>query len=246
MPTQFSRALSELDIELILANSPQAKGRIERLWGTAQDRLVKELRLAKARTIDQANEVLGRTFVPWFNRRCTHQPASVNDAHRGVQGLDLQAILCHQEQRVVANDYTIRFENRVYQLLPPALAGQRGGKVTVEKRSDGSIHLRFKGTYLKFRSARQDVRVNDAAAADLVAPPPDPRSLSHEPIPAARNRKTNEARDKSIASPAVHRTGGRSGRTPALPCPAAGKSCGRSKTAWRPAPTHPWRKAAPA
>ena len=82
VPTQFSRALGELGIELILANSPQAKGRVERLWGTAQDRLVKELRLAKARTIEQANAVLEEKFMPWFNRRCTHKPASGNDAHR--------------------------------------------------------------------------------------------------------------------------------------------------------------------
>ena len=243
VPTQFSRALSELDIELILASSPQAKGRIERLWGTAQDRLVTELRLAKAATIEQANEVLERTFVAWFNRRCTHEPASGNDAHRSMGALKPETILCQQEQRIVANDYTIRFENRVYQLLPPALAGQRGGKVIVEKRSNGSIHIRFKGRYLKFQPARQDVPVDDAAAATLGAPPPDPRSLAHKPIPAG-GKKTNEATNQSIASPAVHRTGGRSGRTPALPCPAAGKSCGRSKSAWRPAPSHPWRQPA--
>lgn len=250
VPTQFSRALAELDVELILANSPQAKGRVERLWGTAQDRLVKELRLAKARTLDEANEVLQRTFVPWFNRRCTHQPASANDAHRSIDGLDIRAILCHQETRVVANDYTIRFENRVYQLLPPTLAGQRGGKVTVQKRADGSIHLQFKQMYLKFRSAPQDPPPIEAAVANLGAPPPDPRSLSLKPIPvidaAQRRRKEKDPATQMTGSITVHRTGGRSGRTPAEPCPAAGKSCGRSKSAWRPAPSHPWRKATPA
>ena len=125
VPTQFSRALSELGVELISANSPQAKGRVERLWGTAQDRLVKELRLAKARTMDQANAVADAKFVPWFNRWCAVKPASGNDAHRplgngGGHGPDLAAILCIQETRTVANDYTIRLGNRVYQLLPPA------------------------------------------------------------------------------------------------------------------------------
>jgi hypothetical protein len=149
--TQFSRGLKELEVELILAGSPQAKGRVERLWGTAQDRLVKELRLAQASTIEQANRVLAEKFVPWFNRRCTHQPASGNDAHRPLgKGHDLDAILSIQHQRVVANDYTIRFENQVYQLLPPALPGQRGGKVTIQQRANGSMHIFFKGRYLQY------------------------------------------------------------------------------------------------
>lgn len=102
VPTQFSRALEELGVELILAGTPQAKGRVERLWGTAQDRLVKELRLARARTLEQANAVLEEKFMPWFNRRCTHKPASGNDAHRPLgRKQDLEAILSIQEKRVV-------------------------------------------------------------------------------------------------------------------------------------------------
>ena len=74
--TQFARALEELDIGWIPAGSPQAKGRVERFNGTAQDRLVKELRLAGAATIQQANEVLDAIFLPWFNRRCTVKPVT--------------------------------------------------------------------------------------------------------------------------------------------------------------------------
>lgn len=166
VPTQFSRALCELEVELILANSPQAKGRVERAWGTAQDRLVKELRLAGARTMEEANAVLERTFLPWFNRRCTVRPASANDAHRQIGTLDLQAILSIQEERVVGNDYTIRFENRVYQLLAPAWPGERGGKVIVEQRADGSMKVRFKGRYLPHKL----VTSNEAAEPGALPP----------------------------------------------------------------------------
>jgi len=240
VPTQFSRALKELDIELILANSPQAKGRVERAWGTAQVRLVKELRLAEARAIDQANAALEEKFLPWFNRRCTVKPASANDAHRGIGMLDMKAILSIQEQRVVANDYTIQLENRVYQLPGPALPGERGGQVIVEKRADGAMKIRFKGRYLEY----QAVAAADAAAVKvLVALPPNPRSLAREPIPAVvRNAK--DRADESTRSAAVYRPAGRSGRTPALPCPPGGTSGGKSKKPWRPAPAHPWRNAA--
>ena len=236
--TQFSRALEELQIERILANSPQAKGRIERLWGTAQDRLVKELRLANASTLEQANMVLEKVFIPWFNRHCTAKPASENDAHRPLgRGHDLSAILSHQEKRVVCNDYTIRFENQVYQLLPPAWPGERGGAVIVEKRLDHSMKIRFKQRYLEYR------RIEEAEKG-LAAPGGESLSLSLKPIPAEVKAKAKGRATEMTRPCAVHRTGGRSGRTPAEPCPPAGGSCGSSKGAWRPASTHPWRKAA--
>lgn len=148
VPTQFSRALSQLDIELILANSPQAKGRIERLWGTAQDRLVKLLRGSGATTLKEANRVLKR-FVKWFNDTCTHEPRSKTDAHRPIEGLDVESILSSQEVRSVMNDYTISFEGVSYQLLPPVWPGERGGKVTIERR-EGAMKIRFRDRYLKF------------------------------------------------------------------------------------------------
>ncbi len=100
--TQFGRALSELDIELIRAHSPQAKGRVERLFGTAQDRWVKEMRLAKVRTIEQANALLER-LVPEFNRRFTRAANRPTDAHRRLgPGHRLESILSIQSERVVA------------------------------------------------------------------------------------------------------------------------------------------------
>jgi DNA-binding Lrp family transcriptional regulator len=237
VPTQFSRALEELGIELILANSPQAKGRIERLWGTAQDRLVKELRLARASTIEQANRVLEEKFLPWFNRHCTMKPQSRNDAHRPLgPAHDLAAILAHQEPRTVANDYTIQYEGRVYQLHKPVWPGQRGGQVIVECRRDGSMQVRFRGRYLSFQPMAEKKQETEG----MGAPPPNPRSLSHEPIPADAQAKGRVA--KTTRPSAVHRAAGRSGRTSALPCPPNGRSCGSSKAAWRPGPQHAWRK----
>ena len=165
--TQFARALKELQIELILAFSPQAKGRIERFFQTAQDRLVKELRLARARSMEQANVVLEEKFIPWFNRWCSVRPASPNDAHRPLHpSMHLGSILSIQEHRHVANDYTFRLDNRLYQLLPPPLPGLRGGRVTIEHRLDGSMHVRLRKSALRYQS------VGPADRQDLGAPPP--------------------------------------------------------------------------
>jgi len=149
--TQFGRAMEELDIELILAHSPQAKGRIERLWGLAQDRWVKELRLAKVSTRAGANDLLHSTLVPEYNRRFTVKPTEGSNAHRELgRRYCLPAILSIQAERTVANDYTIRFANRFYQLHKPALPGLRGGKVIVEERRDGKMAIRFGKNYLNY------------------------------------------------------------------------------------------------
>jgi hypothetical protein len=228
--TQFSRALEELGIKLILANSPQAKGRVERLWGTCQDRWVKELRLAKAKTIEQANELLQSKLEPEFNRKFAVKPASGNDAHRALdRSQDLASILSIQERRTVANDYTIRYENRTYQLLPPAWPGERGGTVIVEQRLDGSLHVRLKRRYLAYKMLPTMERLS-------LTPGPIPVMASSEPGRA-------EVKDPAVeatGSITVHRAGRRSGRTPALPYPPASRSCGRGKDAYRPAPSHPW------
>ena len=149
--TQFGRALRELGIELIWAHSPQAKGRVERSFGTAQDRWVKELRLAKVCTVEEANKCLERV-VPAHNRRFAKKAKQQNDAHRPLgPSHDLEAILSIQEERTVTNDYTVRFRNRFYQLLPPALPGLRGGKVVIECRLDGTMAIRFQSRHLKYK-----------------------------------------------------------------------------------------------
>jgi transposase InsO family protein len=232
--TQFARALEELGIGWIPAGSPQAKGRVERFNGTAQDRLVKELRLAGAATMEQANEVLDTVFLPWFNRRCTVKPGSRNNAHRSLHpSMNLAAILSIQERRKVANDYTIRLDNRIYQIQPPALPGLRGGWVTVEKRLDGSQHIRFKGSYLKYEVV--------PLAKSSGALPPNPRSLALWQTPAEDAQKRGRA--VGAAGPcAVRLTLGRSGRTPAEPCPPKGAKSIPAKVPYRRPPEHPWNK----
>lgn len=240
VPTQFSRALAELEIELILANSPQAKGRVERLWGTLQDRWVKELRLAQAMTMEQANALVDEKLTGEFNRRFKVKAASASDAHRPLgPGQQIAAILSVQEQRTVANDYTIRLANEFYQLLPPVWPGERGGRVVVERRLDGSMKVRFKGRYLPYRKIEKS---KEEEQIEMGALPPIPRSLALAPIPAGAGGKAKGRAALLAARPsAVHRVAGRSGRTPALPCPSGGKSCGSGKDAYRPASTHPWR-----
>jgi hypothetical protein len=149
--TQFGRALAELDVELIRAHSPQAKGRVERLFGTLQDRWVKELRLAQVTTIDQANALLER-LVPEHNRRFARPARQPADQHRPLgPSHHLEAILSVQAERVVSNDYVVRFENRFYQLLKPVYPGERGGRVVLERRLDGTLAIRYAGHYLAYR-----------------------------------------------------------------------------------------------
>ena len=116
--TQVGRALNELGVRLVLAHSPQAKGRIERLWGTFQDRLLMELRLAGASTLEEANAVLA-DFLPRFNSRFGVPAAQPGAAYQCVPaGTDLAGILCFKYQRTVAADNTVRFKGRTLQILP--------------------------------------------------------------------------------------------------------------------------------
>jgi hypothetical protein len=238
--TQFGRALQELDIDRTSAYSPQAKGRIERFFQTAQDRWVKEMRLAGVTTLAQANALLRRQLMPEFNRRFTVGPARRRNAHRdlGPQH-DLAAILSAQELRRVANDYTVRFDNRCFQLLPPALPGLRRGRVIIEQRRDDRIAIRFGEEYLRFQEIPLDARDFARAARLGGAAPQTPRSLS-------LLRPTPEAKDKDRAartarSSGVQPTARRSGRTPAEPYPPNGKTKTKHKEKYRPAKDHPWR-----
>ena len=148
--TQMTRALMELGIERISAHSPQAKGRIERFFETAQDRLVKELRIAGICTMDAANAYLAGTFLPAWEERFTTKPANATDAHRPLTELhDLAASLSHVETRTVASDYTIPYGGQRYQIARNSIqAGLKGQQVRVETRLDGSLAVRSEGKYL--------------------------------------------------------------------------------------------------
>ena len=172
--TQLGRALEELEVVHIAAHSPQAKGRVERSFGTCQDRLVKLMRLEGIADIESANAYLVEHFIPEWNRRFTREPREVADAHRSRQGFDLQAILSHQEYRSVGNDYTVQYRKARYQILEESVrGGLRGSRVTVEDRLDGTIRLRWRAGYLKHR-ALPAAATNRAGAAVGLRPPSAP------------------------------------------------------------------------
>src|SRR5260370_6591545 len=149
-PTQIGRALRELDIVWIGAHSPQAKGRVERSFQTAQDRLVKGLRVAGAATLEQANRYLETEFLPWWNQHLKVLPNNSTDAHRPLdREHDLAASLSLLETRQVTNDYTIRFDSHLYQIAREEIrTGLRGANVRIECRLDGSFKVRFQQRYL--------------------------------------------------------------------------------------------------
>jgi len=163
-PTQIGRALRELDIVWIPAHSPQAKGRIERSFQTAQDRLVKGLRVVKARTLEEANDYLETKFIPWWNRNLCVSPDCADDAHRPLQKThSLAASLSYVEDRQVASDYTIQFDNKTYQIARTDIrAGLRHAAVRVEARLDGSLAVRFREHYLEVTECQPRPKVTPA------------------------------------------------------------------------------------
>jgi len=143
--TQIGRALRELGIELIHAQSPQAKGRVERCFGTLQDRLVKGLRKAGANNLETANRYLEQIFLPMWRKRFRREPASSVDAHRPLgQRHELESILSHVEKRRVTNDYTVSWDGKFYRIPREAVRpGLRSASVRVEGRLDGTVWVRI-------------------------------------------------------------------------------------------------------
>jgi transposase InsO family protein len=150
--TQIQRALRECDIHLSLAGSPQAKGRVERLFGTLQNRLLLRMKFEGIQTIEQGNEFLSGTYFDLWNNRFAIEPLSGYDAHRPITGFDLNAIFSIQVTRTVRNDYTISLDNKLYQIDENDRTGLRRSKVIVEKRLDGTLRIRHKGHYYRFYS----------------------------------------------------------------------------------------------
>lgn len=142
-PTQFGRSMQELDVRLIKARSPQAKGRVERMNGTLQDRLVKALRRAGISDLEAANRFLEEEFLGPFNERFVVPASSSGDLHRAlVASQDLDLIFSVQEERVVQNDWTVRWQNRFLQLSSSTAAQvQPGDSVTVCEQADGQLRL---------------------------------------------------------------------------------------------------------
>jgi len=152
--THFSRAVQELGIEQVFARSPQAKGRVERMAGTFQDRLVSELRLAGATTIDQANALL-QEFLPRFNRQFRVPAQQAQAAYRSLDSsIFLERVLCFKHTRQVARGNTVKFQWRTLRLLPsqerPSYAGAR---VEVLEQSNGQLMVRYGGEVIPHQEA---------------------------------------------------------------------------------------------
>ena len=168
--TQIGRALRELGIEWIGAHSPQAKGRVERCFGTLQDRLVKALRKAGVRTMEAANTYLEQVFLPMWNQRFVCAPASAANGHRSLEKLKLSSILSVVETRRVDNDHTVPWRGVKWQIPREAIRrGMRASMLRVEQRLDGSMVARVQAKFITLVRCLDEPKVK---------PPPPPTHRS--------------------------------------------------------------------
>lgn len=194
--TQFQRACKQLGIEVIHANSPQAKGRIERLFGTLQDRLVKEMRLKNISTIAEANIFLTKTFTPWFNRKFAVAPKNSNDIHTKLSKkelLRLPSIFSIHDQRNIMNDYTVMHGGKLYQVDPkqPALV-RTGDRITVQTRQRGQIFLFKQNTELLFTEIPERAKKARALKTE------DGRRFGNKPQPNHPWKTFNQQKNLSL------------------------------------------------
>lgn len=153
--SEFERALQELGVEVIHAHSPQAKGRVERLFKTLQDRLIKEMRLRGIRTIEGANTFLEH-YLSLYNKKFAIKPQEKENLHRTIpKGLKLDPVLCRKTERSLRNDFTIVHNKKLYQIEENV----RVKKVVVEERIDGSMLITYKGARLRFQEIPQKPKI---------------------------------------------------------------------------------------
>ncbi len=171
--SQFERALKELGVEVIHALSPQAKGRIERLFGVLQDRLVKEMRLKDIKTKDEANVFL-ESYLPIYNKRFNVCPENESDAHvKLADNFNLDKYLCIKNERTVKKDQTIVYKGKLYQLQ-----GNDSKKVRIEERTDGSLLIISKGQMLSYKPIPESPRPVVTKKERVYNKPPKP-SVDH-------------------------------------------------------------------
>lgn len=152
--TQFARSLTEVDVKIIFARSPQAKGRVERLFETLQDRLVKELRLANVCNLDQANAFL-ETYLPKFDARFSVKPFKKTDLHKPVpKHLNLDEIFCIKEYRSIGNNYSFQWKNRLFIIPKPSITMKKR-RVCVMESFDGTISAKLNGKSLDILEVTQ-------------------------------------------------------------------------------------------
>ena len=173
--SQFERAADELGVRVIHADSPQAKGRVERIFRTFQDRLVKDLRLEDIKTIDGANGHL-RYFLPRYAKRFAVKAREIDDLHRPIpDGMDLDGILCIKTSRALRNDFTVAHDRKLYQILDNV----RTKKLIVEDRLNGSVVISHKGEALRFKEIVVRPKKEEPKTAYSFKP-----KRVYEPVPA--------------------------------------------------------------
>lgn len=179
--TQFERAMKkDLNIEIIHAHSPEAKGRVEKLFRTLQDRLIKELRLAGISTIKDANEFLKKTFLPKFNARFMVEPRNRTNLHKQLSMREensLDSIFSRQCERVVKNDFTVGHHKKYYQLLKEqSVTICKKDIITVEERLDSTTHLRLRGKYLNYQILPERPKKTNASQPWII-----PKTTNYKP-----------------------------------------------------------------
>lgn len=178
LKTQFQRALTELGIEPITAYSPQAKGRVERIFGTLQDRLIKEMRLRNIRAIEQANLFLRNEFIPWYNQRFAVEARGEANLHQSLtrkEEQNLNHVFTRQKERTIQNDFTISYDNQWYQLIkgqPVTVCKQ--DKVVIEENQTGQIQIRLRGKYLNCQPIAKRQKEKKAIPWVIPATPKQP------------------------------------------------------------------------
>ena len=177
--TQFERAAEELGITIIHAHSPQAKGRIERTFGTLQDRLIKEMRLKKISTKQEANRFLLK-YLPIYNEKFSKVARQKGDLHRALPvGVDLRGIFCIKAIRTINNGYVVKYRGRMFLIDNPSIAMRRR-KVEVREHFNGEITIKFNGRYLGVKEISEQ---KPAKVAKVKKPDVEPRKRKLKYIP---------------------------------------------------------------
>lgn len=201
-PTQFGRLMEELGITSIPSRSPQARGRIERLWGTFQDRLVSELRLGGVNTIEEANRVLFN-FLPRYNQRFAVPATQPGIAFRQpADGFTPEEVFCFKYHRTVGTDNVVRFVEHRLQILPTdGRLSYARARVEVQERMDGSLAVYYRGQCLATKPAPPEAPVLRVRKADRAMPSATSSREPAAPVSIAKNNLQSKSRKQTRPGP---------------------------------------------
>ena len=207
--SQFERAMTDLGIKPIPANSPQAKGRVERLFGTLQDRRIKELRLSGLSAFERANEFLANAFLPRFNKRFEVEPRSRANLHTPLSARErtvLDSVFSRHTPRTVRNDFTVSYKKRWYQLTEgQPVTVRKQERVIIEEHLTGEVKIRHKDHYLAYELIPKGAPKRPAPSWVLAAAAPRPASsrLSVRPAPDHPWRRFTFGRKEQLTTTAA-------------------------------------------